>query len=105
MIAPFRLTLCDRFSHRTLNFCLAWVVPKQKPIRLSSGKKKDTKEPFLSIQQFARGQTAQLGYCQTREYGKAADAYRKALASGFTDKVWVAEAHHRLGLALEGQGH
>jgi tetratricopeptide (TPR) repeat protein len=70
----------------------------------SSGKKKDTKEPFLSIQQFARGQTAQLGYCQTREYAKAADAYRKALASGFTDKVWVAEAHHRLGLALEGQG-
>lgn len=70
----------------------------------SAGGKKDAKEPFLSLQQFARGQTAQLAYCKARDYGKAADAYRKALDSGFTDKVWVAEAHHRLGVALEGQG-
>jgi tetratricopeptide (TPR) repeat protein len=68
------------------------------------GKKKDTKEPFSSLQQFARGQTAQLGYCDSRDYGKAADAYQKALTLGFTDKIWVAESHHRLGLALEGQG-
>ena len=68
------------------------------------GKKKDTREPFASLQQFARAQTAQLGYCAERDYGKAADAYRKALTLGFTDKVWTAEAHHRLGLALEGQG-
>lgn len=69
-----------------------------------TAKKKDAKEPFPSLQQFARGQTAQLGYCDSRDYEKAADAYRKALAGGFTDKVWVAEAHHRLGLALDGQG-
>ncbi len=68
------------------------------------GKKQDAKEPFPSLQQFARGQAAQLGYCGSRNYGKAADAYRKALTLGFTDKVWVAEAHHRLGLALEGEG-
>lgn len=68
------------------------------------GKKKDAREPFASLQQFARAQTAQLGYCNARDYGKAADAYRKALTLGFTDKVWTAEAHHRLGLALEGQG-
>ncbi len=69
-----------------------------------TAKKKETREPFLSLQQFARGQTAQLAYCDSRDYGKAAEAYQKALAIGFTDKVWVAEAHHRLGLALEGQG-
>lgn len=69
-----------------------------------TGKKKDAREPFASLQQFARAQTAQLGYCNDRDYGKAADAYRKALTLGFTDKVWTAEAHHRLGLALEGQG-
>ena len=68
------------------------------------GKKRDAKEPFPALQQFARGQTAQLGYCGSRDYGKAADAYRKALALGLTDKVWAAEAHHRLGLALEGEG-
>lgn len=71
---------------------------------MPTGRRKDAKEPFLSLQQFARGQTSQLGYCGLREYDKAADAYRKALALGFTDKVWAAEAHHRLGLALEGQG-
>jgi tetratricopeptide (TPR) repeat protein len=72
---------------------------------LIAGKKKDAKEPFSSLQQFARGQTAQLGYCDSKEYEKAAEAYRKALSLGFTDTVWIAEAHHRLGVALEGQGH
>ena len=67
-------------------------------------KKKDAREPFASLQQFARGQTAQLGYCDSKQYGKAAEAYRKALSLGFTDKVWIAETHHRLGVALEGQG-
>lgn len=67
-------------------------------------KRKEAKEPFPSLQQFARGQTAQLGYCGSRDYAKAADAYRKALTLGFIDKVWSAEAHHRLGLALEGEG-
>lgn len=61
-------------------------------------------EPFLPLQQFARGQANQLGYCDSRNYARAVDAYRKALAQGFSDNVWVAEAHHRLGLALEGQG-
>jgi Tfp pilus assembly protein PilF len=71
---------------------------------MPGSKNKEVKEPFPSLQQFARGQTAQLGYCGVRDYGRAADAYRKALTLGFTDKVWVAEAHHRLGLALDGQG-
>jgi tetratricopeptide (TPR) repeat protein len=64
----------------------------------------ESKEPFSSLQQFARGQTAQLAYCGSRDYDRAADAYRKAIAHGFTDKMWIAEAHHRLGLAFEGQG-
>ncbi|MGH7230075.1 MAG: tetratricopeptide repeat protein, partial [Nitrospiraceae bacterium] len=64
----------------------------------------ETKEPFPSLQQFARGQTAQLAYCGSRNYDLAADAYRKAMAHGFADTMWVAEAHHRLGVALEGKG-
>lgn len=62
------------------------------------------KDDFAALQQFARGETSQLGYCGSREYDRAADAYRKALALGLPDKVRTAEAHHRLGLAYEGQG-
>jgi TolA-binding protein len=64
----------------------------------------EDKEPFPSLQQFARGQTAQLSYCGAQHYEIAADAYRKSIASGFTNKVWLAEAHHKLGQSFFGLG-
>ena len=64
----------------------------------------EDKELFFSLQQFARGQAAQLSYCGMQNYDAAVDAYQKANASGFTNKVWLAEAHHKLGLAWEGKG-
>jgi tetratricopeptide (TPR) repeat protein len=64
----------------------------------------EDKEPFPSLQQFARGQTAQLSYCGSQQYKIAADAYQKSLASGFTNKVWLAEAHHKYGQSLFGLG-
>lgn len=64
----------------------------------------EDKEPFASLQQFARGQTAQLSYCGSRNDAIALDAYKKAEASGFSNKVWQAELHHRLGLAWEAKG-
>jgi tetratricopeptide (TPR) repeat protein len=64
----------------------------------------EDKEPFPSLQQFARGQTAQLSYCGAQHYEIAADAYRKSVESGFTNKVWLAEAHHKLGQSLFGLG-
>lgn len=64
----------------------------------------EDKEPFLALQQFARGQTAQLEYCGEKNYDIAGDAYQKAIAGGFTNKVWLAEAHHKLGLALAAKG-
>ena len=64
----------------------------------------EDKEPFPSLQQFARGQTAQLAYCGEKNYDVAADAYQKSIAGGFTNKVWLAEAHHKLGLAWEAKG-
>ncbi|HJT22903.1 MAG TPA: tetratricopeptide repeat protein [Nitrospira sp.] len=64
----------------------------------------EDKEPFASLQQFARGQTAQLSYCGAQNYEIAADAYQKAIASGFANKVWQAEAHHKYGQALFGLG-
>ncbi|MGQ0811266.1 MAG: tetratricopeptide repeat protein [Nitrospiraceae bacterium] len=82
-------------------------------LRASSGNKPgqridsqgaEDKEAFTSVQQFARGQAAQLAYCGPQSYDIAVDAYQKAIASGFTNKVWLAEAHHKLGLAWEGKG-
>lgn len=68
------------------------------------GQGAEDKEPFPSLQQFARGQSAQLSYCGAQNYETAAIAYQKAIANGFTNKVWRAEAHHKLGLAWEGMG-
>jgi tetratricopeptide (TPR) repeat protein len=62
----------------------------------------EDKEPFPSVQQFARGQTAQLSYCGAQQYDIAADAYRKAIQTGISNKVWLAEAHHKLGQSLFG---
>jgi TolA-binding protein len=64
----------------------------------------EDKEPFPSLQQFARGQTAQLSYCGAQQYDVAADAYRKSIEDGFTSKIWLAEAHHKLGQSLFGLG-
>jgi len=76
----------------------------QKPGQQLDSQGAEDKEPFLSLQQFARGQTAQLSYCGTQNYDTAATAYQKAITSGFTNKVWLAEAHHKLGLAWVGKG-
>ena len=62
------------------------------------------KEPFSSLQQFARGQAAQLAYCGEKNYDIAVNAYERAIASGFTNKVWLAEARHKLGVALQAKG-
>lgn len=64
----------------------------------------EDKEPFASLQQFARGQAAQLSYCGQQHYDIAADAYKKSIDSGFSNKIWQAEAHHKYGQALFGLG-
>ncbi|THI90331.1 MAG: tetratricopeptide repeat protein [Nitrospira sp. CG24A] len=76
----------------------------QKPVQQLDSQGAEDKEPFPSLQQFARGQTAQLSYCGTQNYDTAAAAYQKAIATGFANKVWLAEAHHKLGLAWVGTG-
>jgi tetratricopeptide (TPR) repeat protein len=94
LFSPYRREFLDRLRHQS----------GQKPGQSPDGQGAEDKEPFLSLQQFARGQTAQLSYCGTQNYDIAATAYQKAIASGFTNKVWQAEAHHKLGLAWEGKG-
>jgi tetratricopeptide (TPR) repeat protein len=94
LFSPYRREFLERLRNPT------GIKAGQK----LEGQGSEDKEPFPSLQQFARGQTAQLSYCGVQDYDVAADAYQKAIASGFTNKVWLAEAHHKLGLAWEGKG-
>ena len=94
LFSPYRREFLDRLRHPS----------SQKPGQPLDNQGAEDTEPFVSLQQFARGQTAQLSYCGPRNYDTAAAAYQKAIASGFTNKVWQAEVHHKLGLAWEGKG-
>lgn len=69
-----------------------------------SAKGSTDKEPFAALQQFARGEAAHFGSCGVKDEARAADAYGKAITVGFSDKVWLAEAHYKLGLALDRSG-
>lgn len=94
LFSPYRREFLDRLRQ----------PPEGKTGRPIESQGSEDKEPFLSLQQFARGQAAQLAYCGEKNYDVALDAYQKAIASGFTNKVWLAEAHHRLGVAWEAKG-
>jgi tetratricopeptide (TPR) repeat protein len=94
LFSPYRREFLDRLRN---------------PARGQGGQKIESqgtedKEPFSSLQQFARGQAAQLAYCGDKNYDIAADAYQKAIATGFTNKVWLAEARHKLGVAWQAKG-
>jgi tetratricopeptide (TPR) repeat protein len=94
LFSPYRREFLERLRHPS----------GQKPGQQLDSQGAEDKEPFLSLQQFARGQTAQLSYCGTQNYDTAANAYQKAITGGFTNKVWLAEAHHKLGQAWKGKG-
>jgi tetratricopeptide (TPR) repeat protein len=64
---------------------------------------KDSSDDFLGLQQFARGEAALFGSCGTAQPTIAVDAYRRSIQLGLKDEARVAEAHHRLGLALLDQ--
>ncbi len=93
LLSPYRQEYLARISKKD---------QRQDSSQVAKGA--DDKESLRALQQFARGETAQLAYCSVRNYEVAADAYRKAIALGFTNKGQLAEAHHKLGLALEGKG-
>ena len=64
----------------------------------------DQSDDFLGLQQFARGEAALFGSCGTAQPAIAVDAYRQSIQHGLKDESRLAEAHHRLGLALRDQG-
>jgi tetratricopeptide (TPR) repeat protein len=94
LFSPYRREFLDRLRNPTGG---------QEGQKMESQGTED-KEPFSSLQQFARGQTAQLAYCGEKNYDIAADAYQKSIVSGFTNKVWLAEARHKLGVAWHAKG-
>ena len=94
LFSPYRREFLHRLRYPT-------GVPEEAK---TDGQGSEDKEPFTSLQQFARGQAAQLGYCGEKHYDVAVAAYEKAIGSGFANQVWLAEAHHKLGLAWEAKG-
>ncbi len=94
LFSPYRKEFLDRLRD---------TPDKTSGSRMDSQGAED-KEPFSSLQQFARGQTAQLSYCGERNDTIALDAYQKAGMTGFSNKTWQAELHHRLGMAWEAKG-
>ena len=94
LFSPYRREFLDRLRN----------PPGGKGGQKMESQGSEDKEPFPSLQQFARGQVAQLAYCGDKNYDIAVDAYQKSTVSGFTNKVWLAEAHHKLGLAWAGKG-
>ncbi len=77
---------------------------KSKSSLRTDSKGDEEKELLPALQQFARGEAAHLAYCGTRNDDVAIVAYQKAITHGFSNKVQLAEAHHKLGLALKGKG-
>jgi tetratricopeptide (TPR) repeat protein len=94
LFSPYRREFLDRLRNQTGG----------KGGRKMESQGSEDKEPFLSLQQFARGEVSQLAYCGDKNYDVAIDAYQKSIASGFTNKVRLAEAHHKLGLAWDDKG-
>jgi tetratricopeptide (TPR) repeat protein len=64
----------------------------------------ESEKEFLGLQQFARGEIALFASCGNKQPEIALDAYQKAIQYGLSDPKQLAEAHHRLGLALRSMG-
>ena len=94
LMSPYRAEFLARVERSHMK------VPGAK----TSGKGSTDREPFAALQQFARGEAAHFGFCGAKDDVRAADAYQKAITVGFSDKIWLAEAHHKLGLAQLATG-
>ena len=75
----------------------------EKDLTSASGQL-ESKNEFLGLQQFARGEISLFASCGNKQPEIALDAYQKAIQYGLSDPKQLAEAHHRLGLALRSVG-
>ncbi len=94
LLSPYRQEFLDRMAERK----------GSQNTRRAQDADSDKEDPFVALQQFARGETALLAYCHTRNEALATQAYREAIAQGLSTQTLLAEAHHKLGLALKAQG-
>lgn len=75
----------------------------QQTLTITNGQLGSEKE-FLGLQQFARGEISLFASCGNKQPDIALDAYQKAIQYGVPETKQLAEAHHRLGLALRSAG-
>jgi tetratricopeptide (TPR) repeat protein len=59
---------------------------------------------YIARQEFAKGEVAHFALCDQTEVDVAMTAYKEAIAIGLSDKLYQAEAYHRLGLAYRDKG-
>lgn len=95
LLSPYRKEFLERLGKKPQD------APTPQRIQ---GPGSHDKEPFVSRQQFARGETALLAYCGVRHDDIAKIAYQQAIQEGFSNKQLLAEAHHKLGLTMKSQG-
>lgn len=77
----------------------------QKPLkRANNSESANEINKFLGLQQFARGEIALFASCGNKQPAIALDAYQKAIRHGLPDQKQLAEAYHRLALALRNAG-
>jgi tetratricopeptide (TPR) repeat protein len=85
---------------------LSYIEDPDPPEKDLPGTKEQlgSEKEFLGLQQFARGEIALFASCGNKQPELAVDAYQKAIRYGLSDPKQLAEAHHRLGLALRSMG-
>ena len=91
-------TLLDGSHPKFLSYIDDPDFPRQD-LKEASGQLGSEKD-FLGLQQFARGEISLFASCGNKHPDTALDAYQKAIQYGLPDKKQLAEAHHRIGLAL-----
>ncbi len=80
------------------------AAPVTQNDRPATGDSMKTEKEFLALQQFARGEIALFASCGVKKPEIAVNAYQQAIQHGLADTKQLAEAHHRLGLAMRTLG-
>jgi tetratricopeptide (TPR) repeat protein len=95
-------TLLDGSQPKFLSYIDDPDSPQQN-LRVANGQL-ESENNFLGLQQFARGEISLFASCGNKQPDMAVDAYQKSIQYGLPETKQLAEAHHRLGLALRSVG-
>jgi hypothetical protein len=93
LLSPYKPIYVDRIR-----------LPAGSVPRSPFGPYESESRDYIARQQFAKGEVAHFALCEQSEVDVAATAYKEAIDIGLSDKLYQAEAYHRLGLAYRDKG-